>query len=583
MFVLSIYGMVVFYLRMLFVGIMVKFEQNNQMKLNSLIKSKLLFILLTTALVYPAFLEGGEPSLQAPNVIIVLVDDMGFSDLGAFGGEIPTPELDRLAAQSLRMTRFTATPKCHSSRVSLLTGLWCEQAGSFSLNSGLPLPEILGNNGYATWMIGKWQLRGNPLDHGFEKYFGHLSGASDFVAGNDSFRLNRKKFTEFGKDASEFYLTDVKTDFAIQFLNEWESSDDDRPFFLYMAYNAPHDPLQAPEELVRRHLGNYSEGWEVLQQRRYARQQELGLFPAELELPEWPPHHRKWEDLSAHEKEWEDYRMAVYAAMIDSLDTNLKRLNDRVRELGEWENTIFIFLSDNGANAFERSARMQIPPWKPASRLSQGIEWAALSNTPYRWYKQNTYMGGIAVPFLLHWPKKNHYAGWNHSDAHIVDIYPTLLEIMNIEYPYRNSNRAIDPLVGESLVPQMQGKTPAREKPIWYNFRNNAALRHEGMKLVSFKGGPWRLYDFVNDPFETTDIAAKHPEKVKKMDEKWYHIANEINRGPFRQRTPRLESDIPWGSEPEWSDEDNNWTDGGSTHIENAPNWPDFRPPVYQN
>lgn len=553
------------------------------MKLKSTLKIILPLIFSLILLQQPAHAAAGRAPDGAPNVIIILVDDMGFSDLGAFGGEIPTPEMDRLAAQSLRLTRFTATPKCHSSRISLLTGLWCEQAGSFGMRNGLPLSEILRRNGYATWMTGKWQLRATPLDYGFEKYFGHLSGASDFVAGNDTFLLNREPFTEFGEDASEFYLTDANTDFAIQFLDEWESSNDGRPFFLYMAYNAPHDPLQAPEELVRRHLGRYSEGWEVIQQRRFVRQQELGVFPAELELPEWAPHHRKWDDLTEMEKEWEDYRMAVYAAMIDSLDTNLKRLHDRVRELGEWENTIYIFTSDNGANAFERSTRLHIPPWKPASRLSQGIEWAAVSNTPYRWYKQNAYMGGIAVPFLLHWPEGQHAKGWNHSDAHIVDVYPTLLDIIGIAYPDRVDNRPIEELVGESLVPHLRGQSPQRQNPIWYNFRNNAGLRHEGMKLISFKGGPWRLYDFVNDPFETTDIAQERPEKVRQMDELWYHIANEINRGPFRQRTPRLEEDIAWGRDPQWCEEANNWTDGGRTPIENPPNWPNFRPPVYND
>jgi arylsulfatase A-like enzyme len=553
------------------------------MKPIALIRKGLPVILFLALSVQHALSVVNTPSAKAPNVIIVIVDDMGFSDIGSFGGEIPTPELDRLAAESMRLTRFSATPKCHSSRVSLLTGLWCEQAGSISMRHGLPLPEILRSNGYATLMTGKWHLRDTPLDHGFEKYFGHLSGASDFVAGNDSFLLNRDPFKKFGEDASEFYLTDANTDFAIQFLDEWESSDDGRPFFLYMAYNAPHDPLQAPEELVRRHLGRYSEGWEVIQRRRFAKQRELGLFPEELELPPWAPHHRKWDDLSVQEKEWEDYRMAIYAAMIDSLDANLKRLNDRVRELGEWDNTILIFMSDNGANAFERSVRLNVPPWKPASRLSQGIEWAAVSNTPYRWYKQNAHMGGVAVPFLLHWPEGDLATGWNHSDAHIVDVYPTLLEILGIKYPDRFKNRPIGTLVGESLVPQLRGESPERRNPIWYNFRNNAGLRHEGMKLISFKGGPWRLYDFVNDPFETTDIADKHPEKVREMDELWYHIANEINRGPFRQRTPRLEEDIAWGSDPVWSEEANNWVDGGRTPIENAPNWPDFRPPVYDD
>jgi hypothetical protein len=241
-----------------------------------------------------------EAPAGAPNIVLVMLDDMGYSDIGSYGGEIDTPVLDQLAGEALRLTRFSVTPKCHSSRISLLTGLWSEQAGSFGMRHGVTIAELLRANGYATMMTGKWHLNRRPTDRGFERYFGHLSGASDFVAGNDSYLLDEEPFNQFGTTADEFYLTDANTDFGIQFVRELREQEDSRPFFLYLAYNAPHSPLQAPEALVRKYLGRYMEGWEAIQAARFERQKELGLFPEDLQLPPWPEHHRRWEDLTAH-------------------------------------------------------------------------------------------------------------------------------------------------------------------------------------------------------------------------------------------------------------------------------------------
>lgn len=522
-----------------------------------------------------------EAPAGAPNIVLVMLDDMGYSDIGSFGGEIDTPVLDQLAEESLRLTRFSVTPKCHSSRISLLTGLWSEQAGSFGMRHGVTIAELLRANGYATMMTGKWHLNRRPTDRGFERYFGHLSGASDFVAGNDSYLLDEEPFDQFGETAEEFYLTDANTDFGLQFVRELRQQDDSRPFFLYLAYNAPHSPLQAPEALVRKYLGRYMEGWESIQAARFERQKELGLFPEDLQLPPWPEHHRRWEDLTHIEKEWEDYRMAIYAAMMESLDSNLGRLILELDQMGEWENTIFLFLSDNGANAFERSSALRVLPWHAGSRMNVGIEWAAVSNTPWLWYKQNAFGGGVASPLLIHWPAGFEATGWNDAPSHIVDIYPTLLDIIGIDYPATFAGQDTLPLVGESLKPVISGEKFTRTQPIWYNFRNNAALRMDGWKLISFKNGPWELFDLENDLLETNDLAHLHPERVEKMGDLWFYIAENVNQAPERQRTPRLESPIPWGVNARFDGE--NWRPTGPLRIELPPEWPNVRPPVYND
>jgi arylsulfatase A-like enzyme len=521
---------------------------------------------------------GGAPE-GAPNIVLVMLDDMGFSDIGSYGGEIETPVLDRLADQGLRLTRFSATPKCHSSRISLLTGLWSEQAGSFGMRHGVTIAELLRARGYATWMTGKWHLNNRPTDRGFERYFGHLSGASDFIEGNDSYLLDEEPYADFGRTADEFYLTDANTDFAIEFLRQRNAEADLRPFFLYMAYNAPHSPLQAPEPLVRKYLGRYMEGWESIHAARFERQKERGLFPEDLDLPPWPEHHRRWEDLTPLEKEWEDYRMAIYAAMMESVDINIGRLVDEIETMGEWENTVFLFLSDNGANAFERSGGLRVLPWEAGCRMNVGTEWAAVSNTPWLWYKQNTFGGGVATPLVIHWPEGLQAHGWSDAPSHIVDIYPTLLDVIGIEYPSSFGQKDTVGLVGQSLFPVVSGSSFHRTEPIWYNFRNNAALRMDGWKLISFKNGPWELYDIGEDPLETVNIASLHPDRVASMGELWYHIAEEVNRAPLRQWTPRLEEPIAWGVDAEFDGE--NWVPTGPLSIEMPPEWPDYRPPVY--
>ena len=509
-----------------------------------------------TATVFAADIAGSKP-----NIVLVLVDDLGFSDLGCYGGEIDTPVLDELAESGLRFSRFTNSAKCTTSRYSLLSGQY-HRAGYPKMKRSATLAEPIQKAGYATWAVGKWDTHHTtPLDFGFEKFFGFVHGSSDYVAGNSKWLLNENRFTDFGEDASEFYATKDLTDFLIQFLKEKEEAVDKRPFFIYAAYNAPHGPLQAEEDLMRKYRGRYMKGWETLREERFKRQKALGLFDERTQLPEWQSNHRKWEDLTDTEKSWEDYRMAIYAAMVESIDRNLGRLKNELVRTGQWENTLFLFMSDNGANPRERSGRGYILPWKPKSGMSQGTEWAAVSNTPFRWYKQSNFMGGVSTPFIVHWPAGLKAKQWDNTPSHIVDLMPTLLEISGGEYPETIRGEKVGEMDGISLAPLLVGQQVQRENPIFYSYVGNNGLWDGRYKLVSNRGGPWMLFDMEKDPVESVDIAASHLEIVKTMSEEWYKIGN-ANVVHKDSRAPRKETSDPWGQK-----------NGKSKDDEQHPSW----------
>jgi arylsulfatase len=510
-----------------------------------------------------------------PNIVVILADDMGFSDLGSYGGEIETPTLDAIASAGLRFTNFTNTAKCHSSRIALLSGLWPNQAGNKSLSKAATFPELLKHTGYATAMVGKWHLKKTPHDFGFEKYFGHLSGASDFIKGNDTFLLGGKAFNDFGSNADGFYLTDVNTDYAINFMQEWREAKDERPFLLYMAYNAPHFPLQAPEKLVRKYRGRYMAGWKSLRAARFERQKKLGLFDDESNLPELPSFQRRWDDLSMNEKSWEDYRMAIYAAMIDSLDSNIGRLVADLKANGQWKNTLFVFVSDNGGNPFERSTNIQTLPWHANADMHLGKEWASLSNTPFRHYKQNAHRGGVSSPAIIHWPAGLKATGWNDTAAHLVDISPTLLDLAGATYPKTYNGTKVPALAGVSLAPLFRGKPVLRDKPIYYNHANNVGLLIDNFKLVSFRGGPWELYNLSVDPIEADNLAISQPERIKKMSSQWVEMAKNVDHAPKKERVARATQSVPWGV---YARKSSKHDKGDSKYDEQNPNWQGLPP-----
>lgn len=475
------------------------------------------------------------PADQPPNILLIMVDDLGFSDFGCYGGEIQTPNIDQLAQNGLRFTQFYNTAKCHSSRISLLTGLYPTQAGDESLARAVTIAQVLEPRGYFTSMAGKWHLSGEPTDFGFSRFWGHLSGMCDFFQGDSTFRYNGEAWDNFEKD---FYTTNAITDFSMEFLEEAIASG--KPFFHYIAFNAPHYPLQAPREDVERYLGHYDAGWDKLREERFKRQLEMGIFDSDTKLPPLPDHMSSWENLPTDRQEFESFRMAVYAAMVDRLDRNIGRLVSYLEAKGLMDNTLLMICSDNGACPFERSRDLDIPPWEGGSFLLFDASWPTVSNTPLRHYKQTQHEGGISSPLIVHWPGKIKNEGsWERSPAHLVDVMATLLEITGTEYPRQEG---LQPLQGLSLAPLFQSKPREDERDLYFVFNNCRALRRGDWKVVSFYGSRWELYNLAQDRFEQNDLAGEYPEMVKELSGRWFEMAEftdllpEGKRGPVKDR-----------------------------------------------
>ncbi len=326
------------------------------------------FCLLTLILATVAIAGGAAFAGPRPNIVLIMADDLGFADLGCYGSEIETPNLDALAAGGLRFTKFYNTANCHSSRVSLLTGLYCDQAGAESLKRGTTIAEVLAGADYFTAMVGKWHLSRQPTDFGFDRYWGHLSGATNFFTGDDTFRLDGEPWeVPATLNGRPFYTTDAIVGFGIDFLEEHLDSGSGKPFLLYTAFNAPHYPLQAPEAAVKKVAGRYEGGWDRLRESRHRKQIESGLLPAKWKLSPRPDHVPAWDSLSEEERRWESDRMEVFAAMVEVLDQNVGRLVAFLKEKGVYENTLILFCSDNGACPFERTRGRDKRPWDPGS------------------------------------------------------------------------------------------------------------------------------------------------------------------------------------------------------------------------
>jgi len=474
-----------------------------------------------------------------PNIVLIMADDLGFSDLGCYGSEIDTPNLDRLAADGLRFRSFYNTAKCHSSRVSLLTGLYCDQAGSVNLSRGATIAEVLGRAGYFTAMSGKWHLSKEPTDFGFQRYWGHLSGACNYFTGDATFRLNGKKYDIPEKlNGRRFYTTYAVTDFALQFLDEAVASE--KPFLLYLAYNAPHYPLQAPEEAVRKYDGRYDAGWDKIRAARYQKQLRTGVIPKKWKVAPRPDHVPAFDSLPESEKQWEADRMEVFAAMVDVLDQNIGRLVAELKKKGVWENTLFLFCSDNGACPFERTRGRYLKPWDDKSYWTYDASWAYAGNTPFRLYKQNQHEGGISSPLIAHWPKglKTRPGSFTDQPGHLIDFMATFIDLAGAEYPRQIGNRRIDPLQGKSLLPIFQGRQRQGHDTLYFHFGTDRALRQGKWKLVSAKLGKWELYDMDQDRTETHDLADRYPEKVAAMAREWFRFAEQVDRLKGRQLAP---------------------------------------------
>ncbi len=496
--------------------------------------------------------QAAEP--KRPNIVIIMADDLGFSDIGCYGSEIATPNLDRLAAGGLRFTQFYNTARCCPTRASLLTGLYPHQAGVGHMVEGRGTPayqgylndrcvtiaEVLRRGGYRTLMVGKWHVGENrphwPCDRGFDEYFGLISGGTNYFRLDPTRRMARNN-TPYVPAGDRFYVTDAFGDEAAAFLDAHGRKPE--PFFLYLAFTAPHWPLHAWPEDIARYRGKYRIGWDALRERRHKRQVELGIVDAKWPLTPRDPEAPAWDDVK--DRDDCDLRMAVYAAQIDRMDRNVGKVLSKLRELGVERDTLVLFLSDNGGCAEPvNRGTSGAPAGDRESFLSYGLPWANASNTPFRLYKHWVHEGGIATPLIAHWPAVIQRRGEiTPAVGHVIDLMATCLDAAGVEYPREHDGRPVMPLEGKSLVPIFRTGTRTEHEAIYWEHEGNRAVREGRWKLVSRHPGPWELYDLGADRTELNNLAAAHPDRVKAMAEKYARWAERVGVMPWDKPRPR--------------------------------------------
>jgi arylsulfatase A-like enzyme len=491
-----------------------------------------------------------EPDTR-PNLLVIMADDLGFSDIGCYGSEIDTPNLDALAAGGLRFSQFYNTAKCHSSRVSLLTGQYCIAAGNVKLTYAVTSAEVLRHGGYFTAMTGKWHLSGQPTDFGFDRYFGHLSGACNYFKGDSTFRLNGEAWKV---PEDDFYTTVANIDFALKFLKD--ARDASKPWYLYVAFNAPHAPLQALPEDYAKYKGRYDRGWDQVREARIAKQKRVGLLPDGLTPSPRPEHIPGWSSLSEKRRTWEAKRMTTLAAMIDRIDREVGRLVDDLRASHELDGTMILFVSDNGACPYDRrSGNLDAEPTDGTVSWSDSTGWAWVRNSPFRYYKQNQFEGGISTPAIVHWPAglKTQPGVVVRNPAHLIDVMPTLAEIGKSPIPDQWPGRELRPVSGVSLAPIFRGEpAPARE-PIHLLFSTDRGLRDNDWKAVGFRGEAWELYNVANDRTELHDLAASESERLQRMTQQWTDMTRDLLHAAPKFYSPVKPSELPH-RHPEWTD-----------------------------
>lgn len=484
----------------------------------------------------------GAPGPARPNLILILADDLGFSDLGCYGAEIRTPNLDELARQGMQFTQFYNNAKCTTTRASLLSGMYPRQAGRFIPADVPALAEVLRAAGYRTGMSGKWHLGSRPpqrpIDRGFEEFYGLMDGAANYFdpAQRDpefeggrvrTFGHNDRLLTEFPPG---YYTTDAFTDHAIATIRRFAR--EPQPFFVHVAYNAPHAPLHALPEDIARYRGTYRKGWDEMRRERHARQLALGLIDPRWKLPPADSESYAW---STANREWEDLRMATYAAMVDRMDQNIGRLLRALDDLGIEGNTVVLFLSDNGGCAEEPGGRdFTQQPGIVSTHLSVGPAWGAAQNTPFRRFKAWANEGGISTPFIVRWPGRAPAGSRTNQVGHVIDIAPTLLELAGAGTPTEFAGTKPAPLDGRSLVAVLRGGERSPPERLFWEWGGNCAVREDRWKLVWDTLNPrrrWELYDVVADRTETNDVAAEHPQLVARLHAEYEKWAGPLGRG----------------------------------------------------
>ena len=440
-----------------------------------------------------------------PNIVLIIADDLGYSDAGCYGGEVPTPSLDRLADEGVRLANFRNCGMCVITRASAMTGQWWPR-GLREFRKTRLLPERLHDLGYRCGLIGKWHLDGDPLDRGFDHFFGFLGGFSDHFAGGEDYRLGREPFRVTDPD---FYSSDAFTDRALRFIAESKG----QPFFLCLSYQAPHNPLQAPAEDIAKHRGTYQKGWQAVREARFRKQKELGLFPNDRKLPAHPQNLPAWDSLNPRQKDLEDLRIAVYAAMVERMDRGIGRVVDALRD----SNTLVVFLSDNGTDPFSKVDR-EMPrqgklPGSRGSNWQPGTGWAYACVTPWRLYTISQHAGGTTTGAIAWWPGHVKQAGSiRHEMLHVADLLPSFLDAAEGE---------AGESAGVSFLPLLRGGPWKREGPLCFQYMDNRSIHTDEWSLAEVDGAGWELFDAAEDPFQTNDLAAKRPEVVARLETQW--------------------------------------------------------------
>ena len=498
------------------------------------------------------FLLGATALLSAkrkPDVLLIMSDDMGFSDLGCFGGEIKTPNIDSLGEGGIRFTNFYSENMCWVSRASLLTGVYHRTSlkNSALHPACVTLPEALRKAGYATLMAGKWHLAGKggntiyPNDRGFDRFYGILGGASSFFAPY-SLSRDRKNVEQEYRDNPNYYFTRAIAHNALSFLKEIP---EDQPLFLYLPFTAAHWPLHAPDADVRKYKGQYAMGWDNLRQQRLTRMKKLGVVPQDVSLTTRHPNVPAWQN--EPNKAWQERRMEVYAAQVTIMDEAIGKVVEALRKAGRFQNTLTFFTIDNGGCHVEYGTtrkgyylpektrdgkNMQpgnVPNLMPGPEItyqSYGHGWANASNTPHRLFKQYDHEGGIHTPMIAHWPQGIEGQGRiSKSLSHLVDLMPTILDAAQVDPPNNSGGKPRIPWNGHSLLPVLKGKKQIDHERLFFSHAKGRALRKGNWKLVRI-GQPknksrWELYDLSVDPNETKDLAKQMPNKVKLLAQEW--------------------------------------------------------------
>lgn len=494
----------------------------------------------------PVAADSAESSAPT-NIVLIVADDLGFSDLGCYGGEIRTPNLDRMASEGMRFTQFYNNAVCNVTRAAMLSGVNARFGkGGLLRGSMVTIAEVLRASGYATAMSGKWHLGGpptSPTDRGFDEYYGVMIGAVNHFdptlpdpppmkhAGPE------QPFVHNGVPVKsvppDYYATDAFADHAATQIKTLAKGD--RPFFLHLAFTAPHYPLQAPPEDIARYRGRYRSGYSALRQERFRRLAELRLISSHWKLPEPDRKLGDWRyDLepSAWEllpdQDWESAKMEIYAAMVDRMDQGIGKVMTALKESGVDEQTLVIFLSDNGAcgsnssAAAHRAFKDGKPPGGKDSYILCGPGWATAQSSPFRRFKTWTYEGGITTPMIVRWPGRIQADTVTHAVSHVVDLMPTFLDLAGVSYPKQFSGNAILPMEGTSLKPVLLGSKERHQRELGWYLYGSRAYRAGKWKLVwGVTAKRWELYDMEADRTETSDLAADHPELVQKLAAAW--------------------------------------------------------------